>query len=46
MVHHRVFELEEGITTTFLSDYNNNEGANLFYNDDFIHELACFIDTF
>jgi hypothetical protein len=36
---HRAFEMKEEIAS-FLSDDNNKDGADLFYNEDFIHKLA------
>jgi hypothetical protein len=41
-VLHRVFEMK-GEMTIFLSDSNNNFVA-LCYNEDFIQELAYFVD--
>jgi hypothetical protein len=42
-VLHKVFELKQE-TTIFLSDSNNNDDANLFYNEGFIQKLAYLVD--
>jgi hypothetical protein len=44
-VIHRVFELGNKISI-FLRDSNNNDDANIFYNEDLIQKLVCLVDIF